>query len=201
MSVPPSPDVPSARRHALLIVTVALAVRLLHLWQLSATPFATVLMGDALSYDTWARTLADGDWWGTEVFYQAPLYPYLLGLIYAVFGADPMHARLVQALESMPAADCEAICAGFRRMRLMVSGSAALPVTLHERWEALTGQRLLERYGMTEIGMALSNPLHGERRSGSVGGELASQATNAARQGGSASVSAWPCSVLSMSSR
>ena len=98
MSVPPSPDVPSARRHALLIVTVALAVRLLHLWQLSATPFATVLMGDALSYDTWARTLADGDWWGTEVFYQAPLYPYLLGLIYAVFGADPMHARLVQAL-------------------------------------------------------------------------------------------------------
>ena len=98
MSVPPSPDVPSSRRHALLIVTVALAVRLLHLWQLSATPFATVLMGDALSYDTWARTLADGDWWGTEVFYQAPLYPYLLGLIYAVFGADPMHARLVQAL-------------------------------------------------------------------------------------------------------
>ena len=98
MSVPPSPDVPSARRHALLIFTVALAVRLVHVWQLSDTPFATVLMGDALSYDTWARTLADGDWWGTEVFYQAPLYPYLLGLIYAVFGADPMHARLVQAL-------------------------------------------------------------------------------------------------------
>lgn len=98
MSVPPSPDVPGARRHALLVFTVALAVRLLHLWQLSATPFATVLLGDALSYDTWARTLADGDWWGTEVFYQAPLYPYLLGLIYAVFGADPMHARLVQAL-------------------------------------------------------------------------------------------------------
>lgn len=98
MSVPPSPDVPSARRHALLMFTVALAVRLVHVWQLSATPFATVLMGDALSYDTWARTLAAGDWWGTEVFYQAPLYPYVLGLVYAVFGADPMHARLVQAL-------------------------------------------------------------------------------------------------------
>ena len=37
------------------------------------------------------------------------------------------------------------------------------------RWQQLTGQRLLERYGMTEIGMALSNPLHGERRPGSVG--------------------------------
>lgn len=33
-----------------------------------------------------------------------------------------------------------------------------------EKWEAITGHRLLERYGMTEIGMALSNPLHGERR-------------------------------------
>jgi malonyl-CoA/methylmalonyl-CoA synthetase len=38
-----------------------------------------------------------------------------------------------------------------------------------ERWRALTGHTLLERYGMTEIGMALSNPLHGERRAGSVG--------------------------------
>jgi malonyl-CoA/methylmalonyl-CoA synthetase len=51
----------------------------------------------------------------------------------------------------------------------MVSGSAALPVPLFERWQAATGHALLERYGMTEIGMALSNPLHGERRPGSVG--------------------------------
>jgi malonyl-CoA/methylmalonyl-CoA synthetase len=55
------------------------------------------------------------------------------------------------------------------RLRLMVSGSAALPVSVLERWRALTGHTLLERYGMTEIGMALSNPLHGERRAGSVG--------------------------------
>jgi malonyl-CoA/methylmalonyl-CoA synthetase len=58
---------------------------------------------------------------------------------------------------------------GARRLRLMVSGSAALPVPTLERWEAITRQRLLERYGMTEIGMALSNPLEGERRSGHVG--------------------------------
>ena len=50
----------TVRRHLLIVGGTALAVRLLHLWQLSATPFATVLMGDALSYDTWARGLADG---------------------------------------------------------------------------------------------------------------------------------------------
>ena len=51
----------------------------------------------------------------------------------------------------------------------MVSGSAALPAGVHRRWEEITGQRLLERYGMTEIGMALSNPYEGERRPGAVG--------------------------------
>ncbi|HLM69511.1 MAG TPA: AMP-binding protein, partial [Longimicrobium sp.] len=54
-------------------------------------------------------------------------------------------------------------------MRLMVSGSAALPVRTLERWREISGHVLLERYGMTEIGMALGNPLHGERRPGFVG--------------------------------
>src|SRR6185503_20090232 len=49
------------------------------------------------------------------------------------------------------------------------SGSAALPVQTLERWREITGQVLLERYGMTEIGMALSNPIKGERRPGFVG--------------------------------
>jgi malonyl-CoA/methylmalonyl-CoA synthetase len=59
-----------------------------------------------------------------------------------------------------------------RRLRLMVSGSAALPVPLFSRWEELSGHRLLERYGMTEIGMALSNPLQGDRVPGAVGSPL-----------------------------
>jgi malonyl-CoA/methylmalonyl-CoA synthetase len=58
---------------------------------------------------------------------------------------------------------------GCRRLRLMVSGSAALPVSVLERWREISGHTLLERYGMTEIGMALSNPLRGERRPGHVG--------------------------------
>jgi malonyl-CoA/methylmalonyl-CoA synthetase len=61
---------------------------------------------------------------------------------------------------------------GAGRLRLMVSGSAALPVSLLERWREATGHVLLERYGMTEIGMALSNPLVGERRPGCVGQPL-----------------------------
>jgi malonyl-CoA/methylmalonyl-CoA synthetase len=40
------------------------------------------------------------------------------------------------------------------------------------RWKEISGHTLLERYGMTEIGMALSNPLHGERVPGSVGRPL-----------------------------
>ncbi|MFI5111022.1 MAG: acyl-CoA synthetase, partial [Terriglobales bacterium] len=60
------------------------------------------------------------------------------------------------------------------RLRLMVSGSAALPVSTLKRWKEISGHTLLERYGMTEIGMALSNPLRGERVPGSVGTPLPS---------------------------
>nr|XP_020465090.1 acyl-CoA synthetase family member 3, mitochondrial [Monopterus albus] len=55
------------------------------------------------------------------------------------------------------------------RIRLMVSGSAALPLPTLQRWEEITGHTLLERYGMTEIGMALLNPLKGPRIPGAVG--------------------------------
>jgi malonyl-CoA/methylmalonyl-CoA synthetase len=59
-----------------------------------------------------------------------------------------------------------------KQFRLMVSGSAALPVSVMEKWENISGHRLLERYGMTEIGMAISNPYHGERRAGHIGQAL-----------------------------
>ncbi|XP_036951995.1 malonate--CoA ligase ACSF3, mitochondrial isoform X1 [Acanthopagrus latus] len=61
----------------------------------------------------------------------------------------------------------KAVCK--ERIRLMVSGSAALPLPTLQRWEEITGHTLLERYGMTEIGMALSNPLNGPRIPGAVG--------------------------------
>lgn len=56
-----------------------------------------------------------------------------------------------------------------RDMRLFVSGSAPMPVQLHEAFIARTGQTVLERYGMTETSMLTSNPLDGVRKPGSVG--------------------------------
>jgi len=62
---------------------------------------------------------------------------------------------------------------GARRLRLATSGSAALPVTLAARWRAITGAIPLERFGMTEIGVGMSNPLDpAARRPGSVGPAL-----------------------------
>jgi len=59
-----------------------------------------------------------------------------------------------------------------RNVRLFVSGSAPLLTETFERFEAQTGHRILERYGMTETGMIASNPLRGERRAGTVGPPL-----------------------------
>lgn len=83
-----------------------------------------------------------------------------------------VYRRLIEAWRRADPATREAWSAGASACRLMVSGSAALPVPTLERWQEITGQRLLERYGMTEIGMALSNPVDGERRAGHVGQPL-----------------------------
>jgi malonyl-CoA/methylmalonyl-CoA synthetase len=92
---------------------------------------------------------------------------------YSVFMAVPtIYVKLIQVFEAAPREKRDRWAGGFREMRLMISGSAALPAAIHERWTELTGQKLLERYGMTEIGMGLSNPLVGERRPGAVGQPL-----------------------------
>ena len=92
---------------------------------------------------------------------------------YNVFMAVPtIYVKLMQYFDTIDKAEVKKICAGFERMRLNISGSAACPVKLFNQWQDLTGQVLLERYGMTEIGMGLSNPYHGERRAGYVGKPL-----------------------------
>ena len=102
-----------------------------------------------------------------------------------LFMAVPtVYARLAAAWEAADAATRERRSAACRRLRLMVSGSAALPVPLFSRWEELSGHRLLERYGMTEIGMALSNPLRGERIPGTVGAPLPGVGVALAGEGG-----------------
>jgi malonyl-CoA/methylmalonyl-CoA synthetase len=87
-----------------------------------------------------------------------------------LFMAVPtIYRRLIAGWEEAEPDRRRRMSEGCARMRLMVSGSAALPVQTLERWREISGHTLLERYGMTEMGMALSNPLRGERRPGYVG--------------------------------
>lgn len=90
-----------------------------------------------------------------------------------LFMAVPtIYVKLIAAWETASKERQKSMSEGCAKMRLMVSGSAALPVQVLEKWQSISGHFLLERYGMTEIGMALSNPLHGERLSGYVGKPL-----------------------------
>ena len=91
----------------------------------------------------------------------------------SVFMAVPtMYAKLMSAYREAPQEQQRRWSAAARGLRLATSGSAALPSALLEEFRAATGQTLLERYGMTEIGMALSNPYDGPRVPGAVGREL-----------------------------
>lgn len=90
-----------------------------------------------------------------------------------LFMAVPtVYAKLIDAWQTAAPGEQTRMTDGCRSMRLMVSGSAALPVSMLETWQAITGHVLLERYGMTEIGMALSNSYRGDRIAGSVGRPL-----------------------------
>lgn len=81
-----------------MIFLVALGLRLIHVLQLRASPFFDVLLGDSHGYDEWARRIAGGEWIGRDVFYQAPLYPYFLGVVYSIAGRDLLLVRIVQAV-------------------------------------------------------------------------------------------------------
>jgi len=116
---------------ALWIFLTALAVRLVHVWQMRASPFFSVLLGDSRGYDEWARRIAGGEWIGTDVFYQAPLYPYLLGAIYAVAGRHLLLVRVVQAV--IGAASCAFLALAAERLfeRRAVGVAAGLMLALY----------------------------------------------------------------------
>ena len=101
------------------------------------------------------------------------VWDHIAGGRLTMFMAVPtIYAKLIAAWESASPAHRACLTEACARLRLMVSGSAALPVSILQRWKEISGHTLLERYGMTEIGMALSNPLRGERIPGSVGAPL-----------------------------
>jgi 4-amino-4-deoxy-L-arabinose transferase-like glycosyltransferase len=87
----------SDARLALGLFAVAFALRLAFVLEIDGTEWGRVLVGDATAYDAWARAIAAGDWLGHEVFYQAPLYPYFLAVVYAVAGPSALVVRVLQA--------------------------------------------------------------------------------------------------------
>jgi tetratricopeptide (TPR) repeat protein len=80
------------------IFAIALVFRLIHLWQIESIPLFYELAGDGRTYDEWAQRIAGGDWLGHGVFYQAPLYPYFLGVLQFVLGHDLWRVRFLQVL-------------------------------------------------------------------------------------------------------
>ena len=90
-----------------------------------------------------------------------------------LFMAVPtIYTRLISYYAEQDRSVQEELTRAAERLRLMVSGSAALPIPVMEKFKECSGHSLLERYGMTEIGMCLSNPLHGTRLPGHVGSPL-----------------------------
>ena len=90
-----------------------------------------------------------------------------------LFMAVPtIYFKLISYWKKKDQIEKKIISQNLKAFRLMVSGSAALPVSVLEEWGKISGHILLERYGMTEIGMAISNPYRGKRKPGYIGQPL-----------------------------
>jgi malonyl-CoA/methylmalonyl-CoA synthetase len=114
-------------------------------------------------------------WAGAEARFSPPAAEGIWEALadVTVFMAVPtIYAKLMEAFRAAPAEGRARWTASAARLRLFTSGSAALPASLLQEFRAATGQTILERYGMTEIGMALSNPYDGQRVPGAVGRPL-----------------------------
>lgn len=100
----PSPSDPSPLESLLAsawvlpsVLVAAALLRVAHVFALSHTPFFDHLGLDCLVYDEWGQRIAAGDWMGSRIFYQDPLYPYFLGVLYSVFGRNLWLLYLLQA--------------------------------------------------------------------------------------------------------
>jgi hypothetical protein len=74
----------------------AFLLRLIYLAQIESIPLFYDLAGDGWTYDAWGKRIAAGDWLGEGVFYQAPLYPYFLGVVHLLFGPSLWPVRILQ---------------------------------------------------------------------------------------------------------
>lgn len=100
---------------------------------------------------------------------EAVFETFLVGKVNVFMAVPTIYFKLIAYWEGLPVEQQQQVTETLSRFRLMVSGSAALPVSVMEKWKTVSGHTLLERYGMTEIGMGISNPYEGERRVGYIG--------------------------------
>ncbi|MBW1708375.1 MAG: tetratricopeptide repeat protein [Deltaproteobacteria bacterium] len=75
---------------------LALVIRLIFLAQIEGQPYFETLLLDPQAYDIRAQEILGGDWLGKTVFYQDPLYPYFLAIVYKIFGIAAFPVRLIQ---------------------------------------------------------------------------------------------------------
>src|SRR6185503_12474296 len=80
------------------VAVLAFVVRFLHIRALSNAPVFAVLLGDSKRYVEWGAEIARGDWIGSGAFYQAPLYPYVLGVLFSLFVESIYAVRIAQAI-------------------------------------------------------------------------------------------------------
>ena len=80
------------------ICGLAFFLRFMHVLQTLEFPTLVQLLGDAKGYFDWAVKISAGDWYGTDTFYQAPLYPYFLAVLIKIFGPSITLIRLVQMM-------------------------------------------------------------------------------------------------------
>lgn len=97
---------------------------------------------------------------------------FLEGKLNVFMAVPTIYFKLISEYENLSFDEQSKLSTAMEKFRLMISGSAALPVSVMEKWKEISGHYLLERYGMTEIGMAISNPYDGERRAGHIGQPL-----------------------------
>ena len=82
-----------------LVFTAALLVRILYLLQsMHSDPMFSQPILDSMIHHNWAYIIAKGDWIGSDSFFRAPLYPYFLGAVYAIFGVNFIIPRIIQMI-------------------------------------------------------------------------------------------------------
>lgn len=154
------------RNWACAIFVLALAVRSLHLWQLSDAPFFSMRLGDAWSYLEWAERIAGGDWLGDTIFYQTPLYPYFIALVFVLFGTSLLTLKIVQII--LGSLSCVFLAAAGRRFFSRPSGIVSgLFLALYAPalfFDALIQKSVLDVFFLTAALWILGEGIAGSRR-------------------------------------